>query len=210
MPDPSPSALSHGLSVRGLGSPFAGPFNFDVPRGECLVITGMSGTGKSVLLRMIADLDPHGGDAMLDGRSCAAMPAHRWRRQVQYLPAEPGWWSDSVLDHMPDDAATRALMARTGLRDGLLRDPVHRLSTGERQRLALVRGLRLQPQVLLLDEPCSALDEATTAKVESLLRAEKDKGAVIILVSHDPAQADRMADRRHHMEQGRFSGARAA
>ncbi|NVN11697.1 ATP-binding cassette domain-containing protein, partial [Nguyenibacter vanlangensis] len=87
---------------------------------------------------------------------------------------------------------------------------VHRLSTGERQRLALVRGLRLQPQVLLLDEPCSALDEATTAKVESLLRAEKDKGAVIILVSHDPAQADRMADRRHHMEQGRFAGARAA
>ncbi|ACI50491.1 ABC transporter related [Gluconacetobacter diazotrophicus PA1 5] len=193
------------MSVRGLCNPHAGPVDFDVPGGACLVLTGMSGAGKTVLLRMIADLDPHQGDVALDGRLCRAMPAHLWRRQVVYCPAEPGWWSDSVLDHLPDDARTRDLLARAGLRDGLLRDPLHRLSTGERQRLALVRGLRQDPRVLLLDEPCSALDEATTRKVETILHAEKARGVAIVLISHDPRQADRMADLRCHMEHGRFA-----
>ncbi|GBQ81859.1 ferrichrome ABC transporter ATP-binding protein [Gluconacetobacter johannae DSM 13595] len=194
-----------GLSVRGLRNPHAGPFDVDVPPGECLVVTGMSGTGKSVLLRMIADLDPHQGVVALDGVACADMPAHQWRRQVLYLPAEPGWWSDIVLDHLPDDAATHALLAQVGLREGVLRTPVHRLSTGERQRLALVRALLPDPRVLLLDEPCSALDTATTLKVEALLRHLKARGVAIVLVSHDQAQADRMADRRRHMMSGHFT-----
>ncbi|GBQ35243.1 ABC transporter ATP-binding protein [Gluconacetobacter azotocaptans] len=195
-----------GLSLRGLRNSHAGPFDVDVPRGRCLVVTGMSGAGKSVLLRMIADLDPHQGGVALDGVACADMPAHQWRRQVLYLPAEPGWWSDIVLDHMPDAAETRGLLVQVGLREGVLRTPVHRLSTGERQRLALVRALLLQPGVLLLDEPCSALDEATTRKVEALLGDRKAKGMAIVLVSHDQAQADRMADLRRHMMSGHFTG----
>ncbi|GBQ27488.1 ATP-binding cassette domain-containing protein [Gluconacetobacter azotocaptans] len=198
--------LPRGLSVRALGNAHAGPFEFDVPAGACLVITGMSGAGKSVLLRMMADLDPHQGDVALDGRFCSAMPAHRWRRQVVYLPAEPGWWSDSVLDHIPDDVLTRGLMAKAGLRAGVLNDPVHRLSTGERQRLALVRGLRLAPRALLMDEPCSALDEATTLMVEAMMREVMTGGTAIVLVSHDSAQAMRMADLRRELANGHFVG----
>ncbi|MBB2201061.1 ATP-binding cassette domain-containing protein [Gluconacetobacter tumulisoli] len=193
------------MSVRGLRNAHAGPFTVDVPRGECLVVAGMSGAGKSVLLRMIADLDPHQGLVALDGVACADMPAHQWRRRVLYLPAEPGWWSDIVLDHVSDDTATRALLDRLGLRESVLRTPVHRLSTGERQRLALVRGLLRGPCVLLLDEPCSALDDATTRKVEALLRDLKAQGLALVLVSHDQAQADRMADRRRYMTSGRFT-----
>jgi putative ABC transport system ATP-binding protein len=195
-----------GLSVRGLCNPHAGPFDFDVPAGVCLVVTGVSGAGKSVLLRMIADLDPHQGDVALDGRLCAAMPAPFWRRQVVYCPAEPGWWSDSALDHMPDDARTHDLLEQVGLRADVMRDPLHRLSTGERQRLALVRGLRPDVRALLLDEPCSALDEATTRRIEAVLRAEKARGVAIILVTHDPEQAERMADVRRHMDHGRLAG----
>ncbi len=204
---PDGDVLSRGLSVRALRNEHAGPFAFDVPAGACLVITGMSGAGKSVLLRMMADLDPHQGDVALDGRFCSAMPAHRWRRQVVYLPAEPGWWSDSVLDHVPDDALTRALMAKAGLRVGVLNDPVHRLSTGERQRLALVRGLRLAPRALLMDEPCSALDDATTLMVEAMMREAMDGGTAIVLVSHDSVQATRMADLRRELASGHFVGA---
>lgn len=201
------TVLAHGFSARGLCNDHAGPFDVDVPTGCCLVVTGMSGAGKSVMLRMMADLDPHSGDVALDGRFCSAMPAHIWRRQVLYLPAEPGWWSDVVLDHISDDARTGELMSRLGLRAGVLYDPVHRLSTGERQRLALLRGLLQTPKVLLMDEPCSALDTTTTLMVEDVLRTRMADGTTIILVSHDPAQTARMADQRREIARGHFIGA---
>ncbi len=190
----SGSVLAHGLSVRGLRHAHVGPFDIDVPAGSCLVVTGQSGAGKSVLLRMIADLDPHQGDVALDGYFCSRMPAHLWRRQVLYLPADPGWWSDIVLDHVPDKDCTHDLMEQVGLRRGVLYDPIHRLSTGERQRLALIRGLLNAPRVMLMDEPCSALDATTTLLVEAVLRTKIEEGMTIILVSHDLSQAVRMAD----------------
>src|SRR4051812_38850817 len=73
-----------------------GPFDLTVAPGECVGIAGPSGAGKSVFLRMIADLDPHAGSARLDDRRCADMPAPAWRRLVTYVPAESGWWSESV------------------------------------------------------------------------------------------------------------------
>lgn len=203
---PSVDVLTRGFSARGLRNAHAGPFNIDVPASTCLVVTGMSGTGKSVLLRMMADLDPHQGDVALNGRFCSAMPSHSWRKQVLYLPAESGWWSDVVLDHLPDNDQTYVLMEHLGLRRGVLYDPIHRLSTGERQRLALVRGLLNAPQVMLMDEPCSALDSRTTLLVEAVMRARMEEGATIILVSHDLAQASRMADQRCDIVDGHFSG----
>ncbi|KXV64677.1 ATP-binding protein [Acetobacter orleanensis] len=198
--------MSDGFSVRGLRNPHAGPFDIDVPTGSCLVITGTSGTGKSVLLRMMADLDPHQGDTALDGQFCSAMPAHLWRQQVLYLPAEPGWWSDRVLDHIQDNAQTHGLMKQLGLRCNVLHDPIHRLSTGERQRLALLRGLSQRPRVMLLDEPCAALDDTTTLLVEDMLHTKMTEGTIIILVSHDIEQASRMADQRCEIVHGHFSG----
>lgn len=206
MTDEKDDFLTKGLSVRGLANTQAGPFSFDVPAGKCLVITGLSGSGKSVLLRMIADLAPHMGDAALNGHLCSTMQAHHWRRQVVYLPAEPGWWSDRATDHVPDDKATRELMKKTGLRPELLNDPLHRLSTGERQRLALVRALRLAPAVLLMDEPCSALDKETTLMVEAVIHESLQQGTAIVLVSHDPAQSMRVADLHRELVRGQFIG----
>lgn len=196
--------LASGLSVRALRNLHAGPCTFDVPAGDCLLITGASGSGKSVLLRMMADLDPHQGDVALDGLFCSAMPAHLWRQAVYYMSAEPGWWSDAVLDHLPDDALTRSLMTTLALKDDVLVRPLHRLSTGERQRLALIRGLHHKPRALLLDEPCSALDEATTLRVEALIHQIMSEGTTVVLVSHDPAQAARMGTRHLEMAHGRF------
>lgn len=87
-------------------------------------------------------------------------------------------------------------MAAMGIGAEALAWPIARLSTGERQRLALCRALALAPRVLLLDEPTSALDHATTLLVEAVLRARLTDGVGIILVTHDPAQAGRMAIRR--------------
>ncbi|AZV37562.1 MULTISPECIES: ABC transporter ATP-binding protein [Komagataeibacter] len=190
------------LEVQGLCCAYGGPFTFSVLTGQCVAITGPSGSGKTVMLRMIADLDPHEGEVRINGQPCLDMPAERWRRLVQYVPAEPAWWSDIVLDHMADTDEVHDLIGRLGLREDCLRTPLSRLSTGERQRLALIRALLLHPRVLLLDEPCSALDAATTDRVEAVLQAVRARGTAIVLVSHNMQQAARMAGKRFRIAQG--------
>jgi ABC-type iron transport system FetAB ATPase subunit len=197
------------LSVDGLQRLSFGPFRLEIADGECVGIAGPSGAGKSVFLRMIADLDPHAGTARLDTVSCDAMSAPAWRRHVTYLAAESGWWADTVGEHFADPGAARALLPAVHLTDEALAWPVTRLSTGERQRLALVRALVQEPRVLLLDEPTSALDPETTAAVETLLRQRLACGLSMLLVSHDPAQGARMARRRFRMAAGQLEGFRA-
>ena len=82
-----------------------------------------------------------------------------------------------------------------GLREGFIDIPVAQLSTGERQRLALLRGLLRQPQVMLLDEPTAALDEASVAAVEQLLQARQAQGMSLLWITHSHAQALRVGQR---------------
>jgi ABC-type lipoprotein export system ATPase subunit len=88
-------------------------------------------------------------------------------------------------------------MMAIGLAADLIDAPVARLSTGERQRLALVRALIQAPRFLLLDEPTSALDTATTLTVEALLQEARAQGIGLLVVTHDPAQADRLGGERY-------------
>jgi ABC-type iron transport system FetAB ATPase subunit len=181
-----------------------GPFELSVAPGECVGIAGPSGAGKSVFLRMIADLDPHVGTARLGDARREAMPAPRWRRLVTYVAAESGWWADTVGAHFADATLAGARLPALRLPADALAWPVARLSSGERQRLALLRALVQAPRALLLDEPTAALDPEATDAVEALLRAALADGVSIVLVSHDPRQAERMAGRRFRMEAGRL------
>lgn len=192
------------LEISNLRSALIGPVSLVVEPGECVAIQGRSGAGKSLLLRAIADLDPNEGAVFLEEEAREKMDAHRWRSRVALLPAESGWWSDRVGDHFDDGPRTDTLLHAVGLGDA--RDwGVDRLSTGERQRLALARALVSSPAVLLLDEPTAALDSASIASVEAILTDELARGAAMILVTHDPEQATRFATRRYHMEEGRLS-----
>jgi putative ABC transport system ATP-binding protein len=195
------------LIARGLRSALAGPFDFSLAAGECIAVTGPSGAGKSLLLRLLADLDPGDGEVLLDGRPRASLPAPAWRRHVTYLAAEPGWWDERVMAHFPDPAAAKALAGRLGLAASLLDGAVARLSTGERQRLALVRALLGNPPVLLLDEPTAALDAESVRLVEALLRERLGGGTAVILVTHDAGLALRLADRRFAMRARRLEPA---
>jgi ABC-type iron transport system FetAB ATPase subunit len=133
------------------------------------------------------------------------MPAPQWRRLVTYVAAESGWWDDTVGRHFADPAGSRTRLAHVGLPDDALDWPVARLSTGERQRLALLRALAHEPRVLLLDEPTSALDPDATRAVEALLGATLARGVAIVLVSHDVAQVERLAHRRLRMAAGQLA-----
>ena len=84
------------LDVAGIERPGLSRTSFTVPDGGIATIMGPSGSGKSLLLRAIADMDPNDGGASVDGILRSSVPAHEWRRMVAYLPAENGWWSDAV------------------------------------------------------------------------------------------------------------------
>ncbi len=190
------------LQVRELQSAHAGPISLDVTVGECVAIVGASGSGKSVLLRMIADLDPHGGEVCLDGHPCEKWPAPQWRRMVVYQAAEPAWWESTAGAHFTDAERQSVLqmLPPLGLRAELLGADIARLSTGERQRMALLRSLACNPKVLLLDEPASALDPASTIAVEALLRERMQAGLAIVLVTHSEEQSRRMGRRVLRMQ----------
>lgn len=197
------------LAVRGLQSSHAGPISLDVAAGECIAILGASGSGKSVFLRMLADLDPNTGEVLLEGRPCTSWTAPQWRSMVVYQPAESAWWEATAEAHFPPlyrETVLRWLPA-LGLKPESLKNEISRLSTGERQRLSLLRSLAVQPKVLLLDEPSAALDPSSTLALEALLRTQLETGMSIVLVTHSLEQAGRLAQRTFRMAHGKLEAA---
>lgn len=185
------------LRIESLRRDRFGPFDLVLEAGEACAVVGPSGSGKSVLLRMIADLDPSEGRVSLDGTDREAMAAPLWRRQVTYLAAESGWWAEGVAEHFPVDAPARLAAERAALLlpPEVFGWPVARLSTGERQRLALLRALAGTPRVLLLDEPTASLDARNRAVVVELIRARQAAGAALLGIFHDTDVREAVATR---------------
>lgn len=179
------------LNIKSLTSPLLPEIKFSADHGQCIAIHGASGSGKTLLLRAIADLDPNTADIYLDEQSRSSMPANLWRQRVCYLPAESFWWSDRVDDHFLDQ---RIQPEQLGLDNAIYDWQVSRLSTGEKQRLALLRALDRNPSVLLLDEITANLDADNTARIETLMKQKLAEGIIIIWVTHDPQQRQRIAD----------------
>lgn len=201
----SPSGLEILLRVAHLKAGPLPPLSFQVESGACLAVEGPSGSGKTCLLRAIADLDPAMGQVFLDGAERGEMSAQAWRRSVRYCAAEPAWWTDTPRPAFHaghartgkiNDNKLLRLLERLGLSAAHLDRSIHVLSTGERQRLALVRSVLDDPRVLLLDEPTAALDSASAALVEELLKYLLLSGCCILLASHDLALIDRLSHAR--------------
>lgn len=192
------------IEITNLRTQVVDSVSFAVTAGECVVLRGASGAGKTLLLRAIADLDPNEGGVRLGTIDRNSVSGPEWRRMVGYLPAEPGWWEDRIGAHFPDWAAAAPLVGRLGLPEEARDWLVARASTGERLRLALARALVGKPKVLLLDEPTGALDAASVAAVEALIAEKVAEGLAALWVTHDAAQARRVASRHLVLGDGRL------
>ncbi len=189
------------LEIQGVASDGLGPISLQLDAGERVCLSGPSGSGKTRLLRMIADLDPHRGQVRLDGRAQEDTPPADWRRQVGLLLSQSYWWSDRVIDQCPD-LEPRELEA-LGLSPALLEKPISQLSSGERQRFALLRLLGNEPEVLLLDEPTANLDSTNVGRIERhVLAYIEAKGSAALWVSHDDEQIARVASRALRLRDG--------
>jgi len=178
--------------------------NFKLRDGEAVAVTGASGAGKSLVLRGLSDLLPNEGEMSLDGLSRAGMSGPEWRRLVTYVAATPGWWAERVEEHFSDLAQAKKLAVEFLLPENIFMAPVAQLSTGEQQRLVLIRALVQWPKVLLLDEPTSGLDAQATAIVENRLSKFLQDGGSVLFVTHDGEQAKRLAKRSLHIEDGQI------
>ena len=190
---------------------------FALERKAVTAIIGPSGCGKSTFLRSINrlnDLIPgvrHGGDILLEGRSVFGPAADlvTLRQRVGMVFQRPNPFPKSIFDNVAFGPALNRLVPRRDLPDLVerclrqaalwdevkdrLEEPGTGLSGGQQQRLCIARALGNQPEVLLMDEPCSALDPIATQRVEELI-VELKRDYTIVIVTHNMQQAARVSD----------------
>jgi ABC-type sulfate/molybdate transport systems ATPase subunit len=188
--------------------------SFDVHMGELLAIVGPSGAGKSSLLRLLNRLDePTSGSVLLGGKDYREVPTRELRRRVGMVMQRPFVFPGTVAENLrfgprqqgkdlPDSEIERLLRA-VGL-PGFASEQVTHLSGGEAQRVCFARALANQPTTLLLDEPTSSLDEAAKFEAEAVIRKIVEQGVTSVLVTHDLAQARRLATRVARLEAGKL------
>jgi phosphate transport system ATP-binding protein len=196
-----------------------------IHQGEVLALIGPSGCGKTTLLRSLnrlTELTPSArrtGRILLDAQDIDAMEATALRRRVAMVFQQPNPFPMSIFDNVGYALREQALrrprrsvlepavadaLQRAGLYDEVAADldaPALRLSGGQQQRLCIARAIATRPEVLLMDEPCSALDPRSTAVIEELI-GELRRDLAVVIVTHNLQQAQRVGDRTAFMYLG--------
>ena len=189
--------------------------SLEFPANKVTALIGPSGCGKSTFLRSLNRINETQrgtrieGEISLDGEDVLQMDVTSLRRRVGMVFQRPNPFPKSIFENVAYGLRVNGLAKRSELPDLVekslrraalwdevrdkLNDSAHALSGGQQQRLCIARGLAVDPEVLLLDEPCSALDPIATAKIEDLLVALREQ-CTIVIVTHNMQQAARVAD----------------
>src|SRR5512142_1958147 len=210
------------VSITGLTKTYDGRkvldgLSFELAPGEIAAVSGRSGSGKTTLLACILGFaEPDAGAVVIDGKDVSGASVRQ--RHIAYVPQDYGLFPH--LDVAGNigfglavrgaktaeiDAAVGRLLDLVELPREFMTKDVTELSGGQRQRVALARALAVEPRLFLLDEPLSAIDPETKAKVATELRAlVKRAGVPAIVVTHDPAEAQMLADSRWRLDAGKL------
>jgi putative ABC transport system ATP-binding protein len=184
-----------------------------IPAAGITVVSGPSGAGKTTLLRLCNRLEiPDAGTVCYRGQPLDELDPLALRRRVGMVFQRPAPFPGSIADNLAiarPDASTEELstaLKRVALDPGLLGQEARTLSGGELQRMCLARTLVTEPETLLLDEPTSALDEQPKRVFEHTARDLAAQGITLVWVTHDDAQARRVADRIYQLRDGHLTG----
>jgi phosphate transport system ATP-binding protein len=190
--------------------------SLDMHTNQITALIGPSGCGKSTFLRTlnrISETIRHSrveGQILLDNEDVTSVDVTSLRRRVGMVFQRPNPFPKSIADNIAYGLKINGMATRGDLRDKVehslrraalwdevkdkLHDSAYALSGGQQQRLCIARALAVDPEVLLLDEPCSALDPIATAKIEELMFSLKDQ-CTMVIVTHNMQQAARVADK---------------
>ena len=189
--------------------------SLDVPTNGITALIGPSGCGKSTFLRNLNRINETirnarmEGTVLLDNEDVRTVDITSLRRRVGMVFQRPNPFPKSIADNIAYGLKINGLASRSEMRDRVehslkraalwdevknkLNESAYALSGGQQQRLCIARALAVDPEVLLLDEPCSALDPIATAKIEELMFTLKDQ-CTMVIVTHNMQQAARVAD----------------
>ncbi|MBN1505280.1 MAG: ABC transporter ATP-binding protein [Sedimentisphaerales bacterium] len=206
LPSPLPDLTFHQVSFAyEEGMPLLRNLDFSVRRGEILAVVGLSGTGKSTLIDMIAGFrQPGRGQIRVAGCDIHSYDLAQWRRRVGVVLQQPRLFSGTIRQNLLDDDSPvttgqlweslkdvyldEMLRSRSGGENAQVRETGSNWSEGEVQRLALLRALFRKPEILLLDEPTSALDARSEQAVVRLLRRHASE-RITLVITHRMALA---------------------
>jgi putative ABC transport system ATP-binding protein len=173
------------------------PVSLQLYQGDCVLLTGPSGSGKSTFLKILASLiTPTSGQLFFRNSDITTLRAEVYRQQVSYCFQTPQLFGQTVYDNLalpwqirrqkPQRDKLVAALESVNLSPDMLNKPVEQLSGGEKQRVGLLRNLQFMPEVLLLDEVTSALDEENRLSVLSLInRIAAEEKVAVVRISHD-------------------------
>lgn len=190
--------------------------SFAADKGEFVGIAGPSGSGKTSLLRIMNLLhSPTTGTIFYNGQDSMRYDPTRLRREIGYVLQKPYLFEGTVRDNLeypyliwnekPDEAEIIAYLNKVNLAPAILDKRGSEMSGGEQQRVTLVRSLLAKPEVLLLDEISTSLDEENTFIIERLIQEEREaRNTTVFFISHNKAQLRRLARKILYLEQGRM------